>query len=361
MDGRRKVKRKLSALILAVVILCGALLGGCAKDIAISGVSPENYEQVVIINDDMYDFFTNYEYGYSKKYAKEVDNFAPLEVVLSWNTPENPLKCEVFVSTDKNLKDAEVYETCDNDVALKNLFANTEYFWQVKVYYDNKTENSKIYNFKTADTCRTVSIDHVVNTRDLGGQRTIYGKRIKQGMIYRGANVDGISEQGKYTFTKELGIRFDLDLRPDGEGLAGRGVSPSGCERYKNFDAPLYLGIRDKYEALRDEIKVFTDESNYPVYFHCQIGRDRTGTLGFFLGCILGVPEQFLYREYETSSFNSLGGNDPMGLLDGNLKPMVNYLDDYEGRTVNERAANYLKTIGVTDDDMNKIRSIMLE
>ena len=54
---------------------------------------------------------------------------------------------------------------------------------------------------------------------------------------------------------------------------------------YFTVVGPQYIQITDEQyqNALAKEIRTFADETNYPIYFHCQIGRDRTGTLAMLI------------------------------------------------------------------------------
>jgi protein tyrosine/serine phosphatase len=51
---------------------------------------------------------------------------------------------------------------------------------------------------------------------------------------------------------------------------------------------------------------VLADESNYPIFFHCAIGTDRTGTLAYLINGLLGVPEEDLYYDYCFSNFGAI-------------------------------------------------------
>ena len=79
-------------------------------------------------------------------------------------------------------------------LGLSNPFANTTYYWQVIASLENGGKvYSSIYSFTTADTIRTVTIDGVSNTRDIGGYETEFGY-IKQGLVYRSARLESITE-----------------------------------------------------------------------------------------------------------------------------------------------------------------------
>ena len=52
-----------------------------------------------------------------------------------------------------------------------------------------------------------------------------------------------------------------------------------------------------KYGAMNDVI------SGKDIYFHCVYGSDRTGTLGYLLEGLLGVPDEDRIEDYELSVF----------------------------------------------------------
>ena len=354
------MKRHLTAC-LVVVLLFTALFSGCGtKSGEIQLVSPKMNETISLLNEEMTDFYENYEYGYSLNYAPGVDNYRQAGAILSWTTERTPDKCEVRISADKNLEDAKTFVTAGNSVRVPELLIGEKYYWQVTAFYGSETAKSGVFTFKTERNCRTIYIDGATNTRDFGGHKTKDGKIIKQGLVFRGSNIDGITATGKLQFTEVYGIKTDLDLRGDSD----RTESPMGEDfNFYYIKAPLYtqIGNEDYQEALAEEIRVFTDESNYPIYFHCAIGRDRTGTLAFLLGAILGLSEEDLSREYETTMFSRYGGDDPIGMLDGNYEPLVNYIKTFAGKNIKAQAESYLMSIGITKDEINKIRSIMLE
>ena len=283
-------------------------------------------------------------------------------VKIEWK-PENAEYYELWIADNALFSNASKYITTDNFVEVDGLIPNTDYFRKVKIVDKNGKEKfSEVCSFRTEGHVRSVAIDGVSNVRDLGGAVTKDGKSIKYGILYRSANGDSITEKGKET-VKKLGIKTDLDLRGDvidkspfgdnvniikisGAYYNGHEAGVNGSEAYRN--------------AFRDELKACANPDNYPMIFHCAIGRDRTGTLSFILQALCGVEKDALIREYELS-YLSVGGT-----LDGN-KQMVNtitafydFVNTYEGETFADKAGSLVKSLGVTDEDIASIRSILL-
>ena len=112
---------------------------------------------------------------------------------------------------------------------------------------------------------------------------------------------------------------------------------------------------------MADEIRVFANPDNYPVYIHCSLGRDRTGTLVMILQALCGVEQWDLYMDYEMSMFSvsgTLDGGNPFEAI----KATYTYINDnYEGDSFAEKTENYLLSIGITAKEIATIRSIMIE
>ncbi|MBQ8474896.1 MAG: tyrosine-protein phosphatase, partial [Clostridia bacterium] len=81
--------------------------------------------------------------------------------------------------------------TEDQRISLDYLKTNTRYFYKVKfqgIDYHYSGE------FKTSDTPRLLSVSGISNVRDIGNWKTTDGRRIKQGLLYRGTELDGLVE-----------------------------------------------------------------------------------------------------------------------------------------------------------------------
>ena len=102
-------------------------------------------------------------------------------------------------------------------------------------------------------------------------------------------------------------------------------------------------------------------EDNYPVYAHCAAGRDRTGILMFHLGALLGLSKETLVADYEMTYLSA------RSYAKGDLKGhnwMITFLNDFErleGETYKEKAENFWLSHGITEEQLQTFRSIMLE
>ena len=211
-------------------------------------------------------------------------------------------------------------------------------------------------------------IEGVSNTRDIGGVEAVDGYRIKQGMIYRGGKLEGITEAGKEFFLNYLGLKTDLDLRTPGEGGAGSG-SPLGADvNYVNINGRYYVGgmgiqSEEGKQVFAQEIRLFADPDNYPIYIHCSLGRDRTGTLAMVIEGLLGVNFNDLMKDYEISVFSVTGTLDGASVegIRNNIKTTYDYLNTFDGNNFSERVENYLLSIGITEEEIRTIRDLLLE
>jgi protein-tyrosine phosphatase len=202
--------------------------------------------------------------------------------------------------------------------------------------------------------------------RDIGGYINLDGKQIKQGMIYRSAKLDDITELGKYTLVNILGVKTDLDLRGD---KATKPVSElnhiiTACPWYTDSDNSIFMNEANKTE-FANTVKVFADIDNYPIIFHCSLGRDRTGTLALVLEGLLGLDYNTLMMEYELSVFSywgSYGATNYKTQMSKHIENTYNYIHDhYDGDTFAEEVENFLLDIGVTAEEIASIKNIMLE
>ena len=332
----------------------------------VSAISPAVGSTVVLANDTVYSWYQKFD-GTSLTVppVSHQDLYYPVPVTFEWACREEADYYLVYISTDENMEDAISFVTNCTDLQIENLFVGTKYYWQVDAVCGNETLRSKVFTFTTANSPRTVNVEGVSNFRDIGGFPAGDGYRIKQGMIYRGAKLENITEKGKNTFLYELGIKTDYDLRTPGEGGAGVKSPISDSLKYYNFDGRYYCGSKgitteENKKIVADEVRVFADPDNYPVYIHCSLGRDRTGTIVFILQALCGVGKNDLYADYEMSMFSVAGTTDNANPW-ADIQGVRSYINGYDGATFAEKTENYLLSCGITAEEIASIRSILIE
>ena len=254
---------------------------------------------------------------------------------------------------------------------IVNLEHGRKYFWRAA----HGKKFSEVRTFTTADEQpRWISVPNVTNVRDLGGWKTASGKRIRQGMLFRGGqfapswtNQPGgskITAAGRKVLLEGLKIQTELDLR----GGKDKGALP-GIPRYElipfsayaTWGGPQGEGIfsMEQRKQVKKIFELLADPSAYPLYFHCQGGGDRTGTLAFLLETMLGVNEADCLNDYELSNLSVSGERSRFSEV------WVKFMEKLEtfapGTSRQAQVCGFLRECGVADDLQEKIRSILLE
>lgn len=292
----------------------------------------------------------------------------PLPVVLHYSIKNIPAKLsvasqQVVVSQYEDFRNAQIHPVAPQArrALIYNLNTNTTYYCRVTVTLSDGSEISADGTFTTAASPRFVLIDGIRNCRDIGGYQTIDGQTIRQGMIYRGTELDGavsdkyvLTQTGMGTMLRELGIRTEIDLRAhDTPGVRDMLGSAAVHNHYGVLSYSESFTDQGK-EAIRILFADLADPAAYPVYLHCTYGADRTGTVCYLIEALLGLSEDDLYREWELSAF--LVG----GAFQEEMAEFIESLQEFEGDTMQAKAENFLLSAGVTAEEIESIRRIML-
>ena len=272
---------------------------------------------------------------------------------------------ELEIAENDTYKNAKSYklDPKEHEFGVYNLKSGTKYFYRLSFSLSNGSVAGSVGDFKTVDTTRVLNIDGAVNVRDIGGYKTIDGKRIKQGMLYRGSELDGkveknycLTEKGKTQMLEDLNIRFDLDLR--GKELAKDNKDALGKDvKHKYYGASTYTGfLLAEHNAITKQIFAdLANKNNYPIYMHCTYGRDRTGTVAYLLEALLGVDDETLYKEYALSAFTD------SYIETENFEKFIADIQKMPGKTTQQKVEKWLLSIGVTNAQIRNIRNILLE
>lgn len=216
-----------------------------------------------------------------------------------------------------------------------------------------------------------VEVPRVKNMRDLASWATTDGHAIRRGRIYRSAALDysredwyklnrSLPQASRDYLVDTLGIKTDVDLRENGDEVHNMTESPLGPEvKWVHVPSQSYerLGTEAGRTAFREVFRTFLDEANYPIIVHCRIGRDRTGTVAYILEALLGVSEDDLRRDWEYSE--RAKGNAKFNY--GKFERLLSVFDPYPGQNQNEKVVEFVKSLGFSDADIAKFRSLMLE
>ena len=209
------------------------------------------------------------------------------------------------------------------------------------------------------ETPRWCKAKGVNNMRDLGGWTGLDGRRLKTGLVYRSAHLDSV--KGRRDFISRFGIKTDLDLRSKKETAKLNGVSPLAYGvKFVNVSFPVYgdFASESGKERFRRAFAVFLDRENYPIVFHCAKGADRTGSLAFLLEGLLGVRENDQSIDWQCTAFYN---PNPKFADADRYDKLVEVISACPGATWTDKFVSYAKDCGITAEEIETFRSIMLE
>ena len=202
-----------------------------------------------------------------------------------------------------------------------------------------------------------------INTRDLGGWACDGGK-VKYGMLVRGGEPN---EVDKDLMVDQVGIRTELQLLPKSE--ARHTYSAWGIDFFANPEeaSSVTYSLSNKY-LWKFFLQVVFDSVSHdkPVYFHCGIGADRTGTIAVMLEALLGVSQSDIDKDYELTNFFVVSPTYPRRR---NVDMYKNYINQIKNvplvgglsDTFANHAISFAVSLGFTAEEINAYRNACID
>lgn len=386
----------------SAVVFCNAAFAG-----SIEILSPSNGMEVAVLNPE------NKEFVFARQHVRAAmiggresrermlkAGSRPERLKIEWHhvLADGEKQADGYMVTIRRKPDGRLFlRKRGKDLSLDvcNFEIDREYELRVSACNSKGVEyDTAVRSFRTEGFApRVLYVKDVFNVRDLGGWKVADGRRIRQGMVYRSQafndNVDYVAKRdpetgnktpkpesewkpGKIRGTPEsrrdcrlsLGIRTEIDLRrPENETWRVT-ESPLGRSvRYVPISGSSYgrMGTDVGKARFARIFRTFTDRKNYPIAFHCIAGADRTGSLAYVLGALLGMSEEDLAADYYFTCFVNAASWPYLKGKDTRYPDLCGVLAAYPGRTLADRAEAYALDCGINAAEVRAFREIMLE
>ena len=299
----------------------------------------------------------------------------PEKTTLNWEfTAPNGYEVKNYTlvfSQSMDLSDPyTVVGTKEPTISFYNSFLGTNYFKIVANFTTGDKQSSDVKTFKVTEQApRNLYVGNMPNFRDMGGRTTYAGGKVKQGLIYRGAGNkfdynSTPNADAQDVMLNQLRLKTEINVSNN----TGNNISLSGnkvVDAFMAYGAVPYSNLARNSVRIRQVMDVLADESNYPVFYHCRIGTDRTGITGFMINGLLGVPFNEAVQDYGFSNFAPIDNQRyPHKTPDNNGDDIAKYLDEIlalPGETFQEQVYLALRMIGVSAEKLDKIIDFMTE
>jgi len=253
------------------------------------------------------------------------------------------------------------------------------------------------------DARRVISLEGGRNFRDLGGYRTLDGRRVKWGMLFRSGSMAWLTP-ADYERLSTLAIKTICDLRTVQERTAEpnkwrevanigywarehidsfgelRKVMISGVSTPEMARDAMIEGYRrlpfeqaPAHQALFNRLVA----GEVPLVFNCAAGKDRAGTAAALILSALGVPRETVLEDYmltdrvvdleaifmdrrRTNELTNQSRGVVMAILKADARYLHAGLDAVEAR--HGTVAGYVRdALGITEEALFAMRESLLE
>lgn len=222
-------------------------------------------------------------------------------------------------------------------------------------------------------------LETTLNTRELGGFMTASGKETKHFSLIRSDEVC-FPNDNDIEFLHDKGITAVIDFRtlPEVERKPCGLTAERGFD-YHNFsivsgsvhsptpeDVPL-CSMEIAADPAMTEIFRTIANVHGGVLFHCKAGKDRTGTVTAILLSFAGVSDRDIIDDYVLTGvmnkerFERYISNDPNAKREV-VFPTEHFMKEFL-RLFREKysdSENYLRMIGLTDSELEKLKNKLI-
>ncbi len=332
--------------------------------------------KIYLNTDKIHDYLSTEGAANQTKVVRDFSRLTPTDfqdhqnTTFKWTDSGKNGKYTIYFADNKDFTNAYIITS-----SKKSLINKVGYFMPGKTYYwfvagNDTGKCSAVDKFKTVNTpVRYITAGAVTNMRDEGGWMTTDGYKVRYGMVFRGASLDEyhshIDNTARGVFNY-LGINSEIELR-GGMNHTYTAWDPNN-KNVNYVEAVILSSILNingnQKQQYKDTFDAMAKKENYPFYFHCSAGADRTGTFGYLLNGLLGVPLENLREDYELTSFSEVGlrtADDYVGdSFDALNKQMIAQYG-HGSKKVSVAIENFLKEqIGVSQETIDAIRKILL-
>ena len=256
--------------------------------------------------------------------------------------------------------------TSGSSVEVVNLEIGAGYTWTVT---DSSKASASATFWTSPEPPRLIKTGSMKVMRDMGGWTGTLGGRqykVRQNQLFRGGPATGVDEDAKDFFYTVVGVKTELDLRgssSDKFDTSGTKLKYVGLSRDASYKVSKEDMDKQGSSFWPNLIKTFEsifDAAQRPAYFHCSIGRDRTGVTAELTLALLGVSLEDIWRDYETSAYKQTSDIVEKGTyFAGYVRDMAAYKKGYS--TFNEQVeAYFIEDLGFTKEQIETFRTDML-
>ena len=349
-----------------------------------SGFSNINDNQVFEIHTARQATFVAYDGNYDEMPTDQypdgndyLSNPEPITLTFNYSAPNGKTvsKYSVVFGQKADLNDGyRVDGNTTKSISFYNPYLGRNYYKLIATFTDNSTDETPIRHFEVNSTYpRNLRVEGLTNCRDMGGRVLVDGGKIKQGLVYRtsgnkfltkSTNTSGVSiinDAGKTEMLQHLGVKTEVNVA-DGTGYNLSLTGTTVKNYYMDYSGGSHHFSRNT-ESVKNFFNLLADSSNYPVFFHCRIGTDRTGLCAILFDGLLGVELNDIFQDYLFSNFGNIEGKRYIGPKAG-ADNIMNYISDIQsmpGETFKHKVYNTLLAIGLSRETLDTVISNLTE